>query len=196
MVNATNGLDTFPKLLVHNAKTFALRPAMRHKDFGIWQTWSWAEMLEEIRAFSLGLQAIGLKKGDKVAVVGSNRPALYWSFAAVQALGGVPIPVYADAVADEMVYVLQGEVTLYEGDESVVIRSGDAATFKAGDPIGHCLQNRSNTEARYLVIGTRSSGDVVTYPDHDRVLHFDRATESRHWTDHTGSPADSPYKID
>lgn len=107
MVNATNGLDTFPKLLVHNAKTFAQRPAMRHKDFGIWQTWSWAEMLEEIRAFSLGLQAIGLKKGDKVAVVGSNRPALYWSFAAVQALGGVPIPVYADAVADEMVYVLQ-----------------------------------------------------------------------------------------
>ena len=107
MGNATNGLDTFPKLLVHNASVFAGRPAMRHKDFGIWQTWSWAEMLEEVRAFSLGLQAIGLKKGDKVAVVGGNRPALYWSFAAVQALGGVPIPVYADAVADEMVYVLQ-----------------------------------------------------------------------------------------
>jgi len=107
MVNATNGLDTFPKLLVRNATVFAQRPAMRHKDFGIWQTWSWAEMLEEIRAFSLGLQSIGLKKGDKVAVVGSNRPSLYWSFAAVQALGGVPIPVYADSVADEMVYVLQ-----------------------------------------------------------------------------------------
>ncbi|MCJ8333339.1 MAG: cupin domain-containing protein [Epibacterium sp.] len=97
---------------------------------------------------------------------------------------------------DEMVYVLQGEVTLYEGDESVVMRSGDAATFKAGVPIGHCLKNRSNTEARYLVIGTRSSGDVVTFPDHNRVLHFDRATKLRRWTDHTGSPADSPYKID
>ena len=65
---------------------------------------------------------------------------------------------------DEMVYVLQGEVTLYEGDESVVMRSGDAATFKAGVPIGHCLKNRSNTEARCLVIGTRSSVDVVTIP--------------------------------
>ena len=107
MGNPANVLDTFPKFLIHNSIAFAQRPAMRHKDFGIWQTWSWAEMLEEIRAFSLGLQAIGLKKGDKVAVVGSNRPALYWSFAAVQALGGVPIPVYADSVADEMVYVLQ-----------------------------------------------------------------------------------------
>jgi len=97
---------------------------------------------------------------------------------------------------DEMVYVLQGEVTLHEGDDSVVMRQGDSATFKAGDPIGHSLQNRSNTEVRYLVIGTRSSGDVVTYPDHDRVLHFDRKTESRRWTDHAGSPADSPYKID
>ena len=96
---------------------------------------------------------------------------------------------------DEMVYVLQGEVTLHEGDDSVVMRPGDAATFKAGAPIGHCLQNRSNTDVRYLVIGTRSSGDVVTYPDHDRVLHFDRKTESRHWTDDAGSPADSPYEI-
>ena len=100
------------------------------------------------------------------------------------------------AVEDEMVYVLQGEVTLHEGDDSVILCPGDAATFKAGDPIGHSLQNCSNTEVRYLVIGTRSSGDIVTYPDHDRVLHFDRKTESRNWTDHAGSPADSPYKID
>ena len=95
-----------------------------------------------------------------------------------------------------MVYVLQGEATLHEGDDSVILRPGDAATFKAGDPIGHSLQNCSNTEVRYLVIGTRSSGDIVTYPDHDRVLHFDRKTEGRNWTDHAGSPADSPYKID
>lgn len=97
---------------------------------------------------------------------------------------------------DEMVYVLQGEVTLHEGNESTVLRPGDAATFKAGAPVGHCLQNCSDTEVRYLVIGTRSSGDVVTYPDHDRVLHFDRETGSRRWTDHAGAPADSPYKTD
>ena len=94
---------------------------------------------------------------------------------------------------DEMVYVLAGEVTLLEGSETVLMRPGDAATFKAGDRVGHCLQNRSDAEVRYLVIGTRSPGDVVTYPDHDRVLTFDRATDTRQWTDHAGAPADTPY---
>lgn len=79
---------------------------MRHKDYGIWQSWTWEAQLAEVRAFALGLQAIGLKPGDRVAVVGSNRPRLYWSFAAIQSLGGVPVPVYADSVAEEMAYVL------------------------------------------------------------------------------------------
>ncbi len=99
--------DTFPEYLLLNAKRFATRPAFRHKDFGIWQTYSWSEVLEQIRAFSLGLREKGLQKGDKVAVVGQNRPRLYWTFCAVQALGGIPVPVYADSVAEEMVYVLE-----------------------------------------------------------------------------------------
>ncbi|MDD9909456.1 MAG: AMP-binding protein [Ahrensia sp.] len=107
MADGGRTLDTFPKFLLRNAQSFADRPAMRHKDYGIWQSWTWAELLVEIRNYSLGLQQLGLKRGDKVAVVGDNRPALYWTFCAVQALGGVPIPVYADSVADEMVYVLQ-----------------------------------------------------------------------------------------
>jgi long-chain acyl-CoA synthetase len=107
------GLDTLPKLLVHNAAALGARPAMRHKDLGIWQTWTWAQMLEEIRAFSVGLAELGLKRGDKFTIVGSNRPPLYWAMCAGQALGAVPVPVYADAVADEMAYVLaHAEVTL------------------------------------------------------------------------------------
>jgi len=97
---------TFPQYLLLNADRFGSRTAMRHKDHGVWKSWSWAELADEIRAFSLGLQAIGLQSGDKVAIVGHNRPRLYWAFAAVQALGGVPVPVYADSVAEEMVYVL------------------------------------------------------------------------------------------
>ena len=100
-------LDTFPKYLLHNAVVRAERPAMRHKDLGIWQSWHWAEMLEEIRAFSIGLESLGLKRGDKIAIVGANRPKLYWTFAAAQALGAVPVPVYSDAVAEEMAYVLE-----------------------------------------------------------------------------------------
>jgi long-chain acyl-CoA synthetase len=79
---------------------------MRHKEFGIWQSWTWAEQFDEVRAFALGLRGLGFARGDKVAVVGGNRPRLYWTFAAVQSLGGVPVPVYADAVAEEMAYVL------------------------------------------------------------------------------------------
>ncbi len=99
-------LDTFPKYLLANARRFADRPAMRNKDFGIWQSWTWAELLPEIRDYSLGLQAIGLKKGDKIAIVGQNRPRLYWTFCAAQAIGAVPVPVYADSVAEEMSFVL------------------------------------------------------------------------------------------
>jgi len=99
-------LDTFPKYLLLNAARFAARPAMRHKDFGIWQSWSWAEQLREVRAAAIGLQAMGLAKGDRIAIVGANRPRLYWTFAAAQSLGAVPVPVYGDAVAEEMAYVL------------------------------------------------------------------------------------------
>ena len=106
-------LDTLPKLLIHNAKAIGARPAMRHKDLGIWQTWTWAQMLEEVRAFSVGLSELGLKRGDKFTIIGNNRPRLYWAMCAGQALGAVPVPVYADAVADEMAYVLaHAEVTL------------------------------------------------------------------------------------
>jgi long-chain acyl-CoA synthetase len=106
-------LDTLPKFLVHNAKAIGARPAMRHKDLGIWRTWSWAQMLDEVRAFSIGLAELGLKRGDKFTIIGSNRPRLYWAMCAGQALGAVPVPVYADAVAEEMAFVLaHAEVTL------------------------------------------------------------------------------------
>jgi long-chain acyl-CoA synthetase len=97
---------TFPQYLVLNAARFADRAAMRHKDYGIWQSWTWSQMAQEIEQFSIGLGEAGLKAGDRVAIVGQNRPRLYWTFCAVQALGAIPVPVYADGVAEEMVYVL------------------------------------------------------------------------------------------
>ena len=97
---------TFPQYLLLNAERFGNRPAMRHKDFGIWQSWTWAELLEQMRTYSVGLHELGLKRGDKIAIIGQNRPRLYWTFCAAQALGAVPVPVYADSVADEMAYVL------------------------------------------------------------------------------------------
>jgi long-chain acyl-CoA synthetase len=111
--NAGVEADTFPKLLVRNAVKFSTRPAIRHKDLGIWQTWTWPQVLEQVRAFSVGLETLGVKRNDKIAVIGGNRPRLYWAMAAAQALGAVPVPLYADSVAEEMAYVLEhAEVTL------------------------------------------------------------------------------------
>lgn len=94
---------------------------------------------------------------------------------------------------DEMVYVLEGTVTLHEGDGTATLGAGDAATFKAGAPVGHFLENTGQAEARYLVIGTRAAADTVTYPDKDRILIVDRAADTVGWTDLAGRPSTNPY---
>ncbi len=99
-------LDTVPKLLLRNAAQFGARPALRHKDLGIWQTWTWKALRTEVRAFAIGLRKLGLERGDAVAIIGDNRPRLYATFAAVQSVGGIAVPIYQDSVADEMAYVL------------------------------------------------------------------------------------------
>ncbi len=106
-VSALDGaLDSFPKLLVRNATKFGNRPAYREKELGIWQSWSWAEAREEVEALALGFLDLGMAKGDHVAIAGRNRPCFYWAMLAAQYVGAVPVPVYQDAVADEMAYVL------------------------------------------------------------------------------------------
>ena len=104
--NASAPADTFPKLLIRNAHLHGSRPAMRHKDLGIWQSWTWKEVLEIVRAYAVGLNRLGLKRGETIAIVGANRPKLYWSVMAAQMLGAIPVPVYADAVAEELAFVL------------------------------------------------------------------------------------------
>lgn len=114
--------DTFPKLLTDNAQRIATRVAMREKDYGIWQSWTWAQMRDEIIALANGLAALGFQRGDKLAIVGSNRPRLYWGICAAQCLGGIPVPVYQDSVADEMQYVLEhaeAKFVLAEDQEQV-----------------------------------------------------------------------------
>ena len=98
--------DTFPGLLLENARVRGRRPAIREKDLGIWQTWTWEDVAREVRAFACGLAASGFNRGDRLALVGDNRPRLYWAMAAAQCLGGIPVPLYQDAVAEEMLYPL------------------------------------------------------------------------------------------
>ena len=98
--------DTFPKLLIHNAERFANRTAIREKDLGIWQSWSWKEVRDEVFLLANGLGTLGFGRGDKLAIAGINRPRLYWGICAAQCLGGIPVPIYADSVAGEVLYVL------------------------------------------------------------------------------------------
>jgi len=100
-------LDTFPRLLMHHARVRGARPAMREKDLGIWQTWSWSQVAEETQAFASGLAQLGFLRGDRLAIIGDNRPHLYGSMLSAQMLGGIPVPMYQDAVAAEMLFVLQ-----------------------------------------------------------------------------------------
>ena len=104
--SGVGGLASIPALLHRNATEFGDAPAYREKEFGIWQTWSWSETQKEIEALALGLINLGVKEGDFIAIIGRNRPYLYWSMVAAQAVGAVPVPLYQDAVAEEMAYVL------------------------------------------------------------------------------------------
>ena len=115
--------DTIPKLLVANAQRYGhRRPAMREKQYGIWQAYSWARYLEQVKDFALGLARLGFQRHDKLAIIGDNRPQLYWALVAAEALGGVPVPIYQDAIATEMQYVIDhsdARVVLAEDQEQV-----------------------------------------------------------------------------
>ena len=115
-------LDTLPKLLRRNAQEFGNQPANREKAYGIWQSWTWAEVESEIHALALGLAAKGLEPGDRMAIIGDNRPKLYWGMIAAQSVGAIPVPIYQDSVAEEMAWVLRHAGTkfaLAENQEQV-----------------------------------------------------------------------------
>jgi long-chain acyl-CoA synthetase len=113
---------SLPALLRRNAASFGNSVAFREKEFGIWQTWSWAKSLDEAESFALGLIELGIQPGDFVAILGRNRPDLYISMVAIQMVGATPVPQYQDSVAEEMEYVLAhcGAKFVVAGDQEQV----------------------------------------------------------------------------
>jgi len=101
-----NGLHSVPALLRRNAREMSNSPAYREKEFGIWQTWTWAQALDQTQRLAIGLLDLGVNRGDFIAIIGRNRPSLYMSMVAAEMVGAVPVPLYQDAVAEEMAYVL------------------------------------------------------------------------------------------
>ncbi len=97
-------MQTFPQLLLKHAAERPDAPAMREKEYGIWQTTTWAALASLVEKIACGLHQAGLKRGEHVVVIGSNRPRLYASMLAAQVLGAIPVPLYQDAVAAECVF--------------------------------------------------------------------------------------------
>jgi long-chain acyl-CoA synthetase len=114
--------DTFPKLLVGLARTRADKPAYREKEYGVWQTYTWQQVSEQVALLAAGLADMGFTRGERLIVVGDNRPRLYWAMCAAQSLGGIPVPVYQDSVTVELAYVVEhagARFALAENQEQV-----------------------------------------------------------------------------
>ncbi|PUB11047.1 AMP-binding protein [Yoonia sediminilitoris] len=125
--SAQSGPCSIPALLARNVAQHGSKPAYREKEFGIWQSWTWAEAAEQIDALACGLLTLGADVGDHIAITGRNRPALYWAMVAAQRIGCVPVPLYADAAAEEIAYALDhcGARFVVAGDQEQVDKITD-----------------------------------------------------------------------
>ncbi|HSD21147.1 MAG TPA: AMP-binding protein [Anaeromyxobacter sp.] len=121
-LDTLGGDDTFPRLLVRNARAWGEKVALREKEFGIWQSFTWREYHDHVRDLSLGLVALGVGSGDKVAIIGDNRPEWVWSEIAAQAAGAASVGLYQDSNLTEVAYVIDhcdASVVVAEDQEQV-----------------------------------------------------------------------------
>jgi long-chain acyl-CoA synthetase len=180
--------DTFAKLLRAHASLRGTRPAFRHKDLGLWQTWTWVDVYDQTRAIAQGLIGLGLKRGETIAIVGANRPRLYWAITAAQMIGAVPVPVYADAVADEIAAVLDhSEATIIVAQDqeqvdkilSVRDRLPKLAHLLYDEPRGLNEYAESGLEALAVIaaIGSAALADPAAARDLDRLIDGGRGSD-------------------
>ncbi len=121
-IDRLGGDDTFPRLLARNARAMGGRVALREKEFGIWQSFTWREYHDHVRDLSLGFVALGLGRGDKVAIIGDNRPEWVWSELAAQAAGAASVGIYQDSNLAEVAYVIDhcdASIVVAEDQEQV-----------------------------------------------------------------------------
>src|ERR1700682_2212890 len=115
--------ETLPRLLLAQVARWGdRRVAIREKEFGIWQAYTWRQYADHVERIALGLASLGFHRGDKIAIIGDNRPQLYWTMVAAQGLGGGPVPISQDSIAAEMHYVIdhsESRVIVCEDQEQV-----------------------------------------------------------------------------
>lgn len=114
--------DTFPKLLAENARRWPDAVAMREKEFGIWNAFTWAECQRRVRLMALGMHKLGLKRGEVVALIGDNRPEWIWGELAAHAMGALSLGIYQDSLGEEVTFLLniaEARIIVAEDEEQV-----------------------------------------------------------------------------
>jgi long-chain acyl-CoA synthetase len=114
--------DTFPKILRYNAQNWPNEIAMREKEYGIWNEFTWADYNEEVMLLSVGMHALGCGKGDTVGLLGKNRPEWVWGEVAAQAIGSMSMGIYEDSLGPEASYLInyaETKVVIAEDEEQV-----------------------------------------------------------------------------
>ncbi|MGL4573756.1 MAG: AMP-dependent synthetase/ligase [Burkholderiaceae bacterium] len=174
-VGADTAHNTFPRLLLEHARARPNAPAMREKALGIWQTASWADVAQQVRWMACGLASLGFVPGNNLAIVGDNRPRLYWAFVAAQALRGVPVPMYQDAIASEMAFVLDDaeiNFALVENQEQVDKMIEARAAFPPGSPprLTHIIYEDPRGMRNYVQPGVISYEQLMALgKDYDKA---------------------------
>jgi long-chain acyl-CoA synthetase len=151
---------TLPRYLLRNLAEHPRRTAIREKDRGIWQSYTWRQYHDHVRDIALGLAALGFKRGDKLSVIGDNRPRLYWAQVAAMCLGGVSVPVYQDSIARELAYVLDhAEVSVIVAEDQEQVDK--ILSLKAELPaLRQLVYEDPRGLAKYDAPGLRSLADV------------------------------------
>ena len=187
---------TFPRLLLEHARQRPEAPALREKEYGIWQTLSWSQLAALVRQLAVGLAQAGLQRGQHLVVIGENRPRLYASMLAAQSLGAIPVPLYQDAVAAEFVFPINNAEIAFavvedqeQVDKLLEIRAQcpQLANIWFDDPRG--LRNYSEPGLRSLddllesgrqheaALGPRVSAEIErTTPDDVAAMFFTSGT--------------------
>ncbi len=162
-------LDTFPRLLLHHAKVRPEHAATREKGLGIWQTSTWAQVATEVRAMACGLAAQGFRRGMHLAIIGDNRPRLYWAMCAAQALGGIPVPMYQDAPASDLVFVLNDAAIAF-------------ALVEDQEQVDKLLEARAQvpTLAHIYYCDPRGLRNYTAVMSYERLLEQGRAYDAAH----------------
>jgi long-chain acyl-CoA synthetase len=152
--------DTLPRLLLRNADVYGGRPAIREKDRGIWQTFTWREYRDQVRDLALGLAALGFTRGETLSVIGDNRPRLYGAQLAAQSLGGIAVPVYQDSIARELAYVWShAEVAVIVAEDQEQVDKVLALREQL-PTLRHVIYDDSRGLGRYRFDWLRSFGEV------------------------------------